>query len=74
MNRARRRHGPVYPGIRRDGGRARRHDVARRESERLAAVALEGSPRGSVGDVGGDRVAVFPREYIVFTDWKDFRF
>ena len=22
----------------------------------------------------GDRVAVFPREYIVFTDWKDFRF
>jgi hypothetical protein len=22
----------------------------------------------------GDRLALFPREYIVFADWKDFRF
>ena len=53
-------------------------DVLRRfeiplDRVQLIMVNHKAVPKGTMIHPG-DRVAVFPREYIVFTDWKDFRF
>ncbi len=39
----------------------------------LAMVNHRAVPKDSIINPG-DRIALFPREYIVFADWKDFRF
>lgn len=39
----------------------------------LAMVNHRAVPKDSIINPG-DRISVFPREYIVFADWKDFRF
>jgi hypothetical protein len=43
------------------------------EMVQLAMVNHRAVPKASVIHPG-DRISLFPREYIVFTDWKDFRF
>ncbi len=43
------------------------------EMVQLAMVNHRAVPKASVIHPG-DRLSLFPREYIVFTDWKDFRF
>ncbi len=39
----------------------------------LAMVNHRAVPKDSIINPG-DRISLFPREYIVFADWKDFRF